>query len=141
MFESFKLEDLITYLETTSEESWLMGKCRSKDQTQHCLVSHIYNFAGGDEVAEVFTTRNGQSFNITKGSNGIDFFEERWATSYMFYPVNDGTNPNYPQATPKERCITYLKNLKDGKEKSTLDYWKEMDEILYKEKELAKTNT
>lgn len=132
MYNSFKLEDLITYLEATPEDSWLIGECRSKDETQHCLISHIYNFAGGDEVDEVYVKPNGKSVSITKGSNAIDFFEERWATTFMFYKVNDGKHPNYPQATAKERCIAYLKNLRDGKEKSTLDCWKEMDEILAK---------
>ena len=55
-----------------------------------------------------------------------DLFEARWATTFMIYPVNDGIplkwmNFKYDQATPRERIIAYLENLRDGKEKSTQD--------------------
>ena len=34
-----------------------------------------------------------------------DWFEANIATTYMIYPVNDGTAPRYQQKTAKERCI------------------------------------
>lgn len=37
----------------------------------------------------------------------------------MVYYVNDGKNKNYQQATPKQRCVAYLKDLQSGKAKTT----------------------
>lgn len=113
------INDLITYLEQTLEDSWRMGTCRSKDQKTHCVMSHIFNWGGGDEKNE-----NGYS----KGGQAWDWFENIWATTYMVYPVNDGENKKYQQATPKQRCLAYIKDLRDGKEKTTLDYEKEHTE-------------
>jgi len=45
----------------------------------------------------------------------------------MIYPVNDGENRAYPQGTPKERCIAYLKDLRDGKARTTQQIFDEED--------------
>lgn len=124
----FSLDELLVYLENTSDESWLVDKCRSKDHQQHCVISHIFNFGGGDEL---------DSKGNTKGGYAVAMFEEVYATTFMIYPVNDGKDPRYQQSTPKARCIAYIQALRDGKEKTTLDCWKEMDEFIKKEKELA----
>lgn len=111
----FKIDDLILYLEKTKPENWIVDKVRTKDG-RGCVMSHIFDFGGGDEKNEA---------GFTKGGEAWDFFEEVWATTYMIYPVNDGENKKYQQPTPKERCIAYLKDLRDGKEKTTQDYMNE----------------
>ena len=58
------------------------------------------------------------------GVEGLDFFEERWATMSMIFPVNDGQHEKYQQPTAKERCLAYLADLRDGKAKCTADYLK-----------------
>lgn len=67
----------------------------------------------------------GHLFDIG-GSKLMDEFEEI-ATTYMVYPVNDKLHPEYQQDTPKQRCIAYLKDLSDGKQKTTYDLMEEMD--------------
>jgi len=90
-------EEIITYLENTTEESWCMDVCRTKDG-RNCLLGHLFDL-GGNYLC--------------------DLFEECFATTYMFFPVNDGKHPEYQQATPKQRCIAYIKDLASGKQKTT----------------------
>jgi hypothetical protein len=93
-------EALLVYLENTSEDSWLVNRCRVTEAgvTRNCLRGHLLDFGGlGYE----------------------DIFHECIATEYMYYAVNDGTDPRYPQTTPKQRCIAYLQDLLSGKEKTT----------------------
>lgn len=97
----FNLDKLIEYLEGTSSDAWLLGHCRTKDGSQGCLMSHVFDWGGGDD---------GQ------GGAAVAIFEECIATTYMFFPINDGEDPRYPQPTAKERCIAYLKDIRDGKE-------------------------
>lgn len=42
-----------------------------------------------------------------------------WLRSTRIYPVNDGTNPRYPQETPKQRILAYLRALAAGDELTT----------------------
>lgn len=91
----FSLDEIISYLENTSEESWCTDVVKTKDD-KNCLLGHLFDF-GGNELCSWF---------------------EEIATTYMFYPVNDGENPNYQQPTPKQRCIAYIKDLKSGKAKT-----------------------
>lgn len=109
----FEINDLISYLEKTKETDWIVDRVRMPDG-KGCVMSHIFDFGGGD---------NRDSKGFTKGSIAWDFFEEVWATTYMIYPVNDGTDPRYKQSTPKQRVIAYLKDLAIGKEKNTRDHW------------------
>ena len=99
------IDNLIMHLETTDPDGWAMEVCATQDG-KLCLLGQIYAYAGGDEKTE-------------QANRVVDAFEEVWATTYMFFPVNDGKNPNYQQPTAKERCIAYLKDLRDGKTKST----------------------
>lgn len=118
----FKIQDLIDYLEKTNEDDWIVDRVRkSAEEKKGCVMSHIFDFGGGDERDES---------GFTKGGNAWDFFEEVFATTYMIYPVNDGENKKYQQKTAKERCIAYIKDLRDGKEKTTQDYLKE-DELRF----------
>jgi len=99
----FEIEDLIAYLETTPDSTWCVGLCRTGDRVQHCVLSHVLNFAGVE---------------------GLDFFEERWATTSMIFPVNDGEHETYQQATPKARCLAYLADLRDGKQQCAAAYFR-----------------
>lgn len=106
MGDKITLDGIIAYLEMTRDDEWNMQYCRSKCGTKNCLMGHLFNLGGGD---------NGD------GSALCSFFEEQYATSFMFYPINDGEDPRYPQTTPKQRILAYLCDLRDGKEKTTAD--------------------
>ncbi len=114
----FDIQDLIDYLEKTKEEAWITDVVR-KDDGRGCVMSHIFDFGGGDKRDESGFTTGGQAW---------DLFEAIWATTYMIYPVNDGENAKYQQPTPKQRCIAYIKDLRDGKEKNTLQLMEEWEE-------------
>lgn len=97
------LQTVIAYMETTTEDSWQTGTVRSKDGTKNCFFGHLFAMGGSDEQGDLLW----------------HWFEDRWATTYMIYPVNDGENPDYPQPTPKQRILAYLRDLTDGTAKST----------------------
>lgn len=103
------LNKIIDYLQSTSEDSWCCDVVKTKDG-KNCLFGHLFDYGGGD---------NGN------GSYVFEMFEELYATTYMVYPVNDGANKNYQQPTPKQRCIAYLENIRDGKEKTSCQLWDE----------------
>lgn len=123
MSYGFKIQDLINYLEKTKEEDWILWRCRTADG-KGCVMSHIFDFGGGDEKDADGYTLGGQSW---------DFFEECWATTYMIFPVNDGENKKYQQSTPKQRCLAYIKNLRDGIEKNTQQLFKESEQSMQRE--------
>lgn len=110
--DKFTIDAVINYCEQTREEEWMTGVCRSKDQTKNCLLGHIFNMGKDEE----------------ESNDLLNWFESCIATDYMFFPVNDGTNPNYQQPTPRLRCLAYLNDLKSGKAKTTLDYMKEYED-------------
>jgi hypothetical protein len=117
--ESFRMPDLIAYLEATAPDAWLTDRCRSQDGKQHCIYSHIFEFGGGDADG---------------GSHFCDLFEECIATTYMLFSVNDGTNPDYQQATAKERCIAYFTAIHEGREPNVnqleAEGWEEMKRLV-----------
>lgn len=104
-----KLSDLkpfIAYLENTGEDEWQVNVVRNKGNTRNCMFGHLVNwFYGKDWEGNI--------------SPAWDWFEEMWSTSYQIYPINDGQNPRYQQATPKQRVVAYLKNLWLGLEMDT----------------------
>lgn len=100
--ETAGLGSIIAHMEATGEDSWQMDVVRSKDGTKNCFFGHLFAMGGDDK----------------RGSELWNAFEERWATTYMIYPVNDGTHSRYGQPTPKQRILAYLRNLLDGTEKS-----------------------
>ena len=102
MNKSFDINEFIKYCESTEENEWCVDVVRTRDG-KNCLFGHLFAFAGNDYL----------------GCQFWDMFEECWATTYMVYPVNDGENERYQQKTPKQRCVAYLKNLRDGLEKTT----------------------
>lgn len=100
------LDDFISYCEATTESEWQIDTVRNKGNTSNCLFGHLINWYYG----------KGYKGNII---TAWDFFEDAWATTFFVYLVNDGRNPNYPQPTPRQRCIQLLKNLNDGSELTT----------------------
>lgn len=119
----FRLQELIDYLKKTPEEDWITNVCRRGNR--NCLMGHIFEFGGGETKSE------GEQRN--NGSFACDFFEAFYATTYMFYPVNDGLHPRYKQKSAKERCIAYLENMRDGKEKTSIQLFEEYDKIMSNE--------
>jgi hypothetical protein len=102
MEDKFSLEAIINFLEGTTEESWCTDVVKTEDG-KSCLFGHIFDFGGKD----------------------LFYWFENIANTYMVYPVNDGENPKYQQPTPKQRCIAYLKNLQNGKEKTIYELLEE----------------
>lgn len=109
------LSRIIAYMEATPDESWTTDVVRTKDG-KNCFYGHLHALGGGD--------------NQHGGSQLWDYFEECYATTYMLYPVNDGENPKYPQASAKHRVIVYLKDLELGKEKTTHQLMAEDEQAL-----------
>lgn len=99
------LGPFIQYLTDTSEDEWAVGVVRTKDG-KNCSFGHLVNWYYGP----------GYEGTI---SGVWDIFEEMWMTTYVIYPINDGQNPEYRQATPKQRVLAYMKNLWLGQEVDT----------------------
>jgi hypothetical protein len=106
------IDNIIEYLENTTEESWCLDVVKTKEGG-NCLFGHLFDMGG---------------------SRLMDLFEDQFATTFMVYPVNDGTNPKYQQSTPKQRCLAYVKDLKSGVAQTTQDIYKEYDEEIRNEK-------
>lgn len=97
------LDGVISYMETTPEDAWQVNTVRSEDGSTNCFFGHLFNMGAND----------------AEGSALWDAFESTWATTYRLYPVNDGKNPSYPQATPRQRVLAFLRDLRDGKAMTT----------------------
>jgi hypothetical protein len=97
------IQEIIDYMEATTESSWCMDKVRVGNT--NCFFGHLVNMGK----------------NETERCKLWEIFEECWATTYMIYPVNDGEHPKYQQPTPKQRVIAYLKDLRDKKEMNTYE--------------------
>lgn len=113
----FLLARFIKYLEKTTDDQWMIDKCGEPEMKKWCVMGHLFCWASGKKKDE---KRANRIFN---------YFEERIATTYMIYPVNDGLHSNYSQSTPKERCIEYLQNIKNGIEKTTSDHFRDYENI------------
>ena len=101
------LERVVRFLERTESEKWCTGVVKTKEN-QSCVMGHVFDM-GGDYFWSMF--------------------EEIYATTFMIYPVNDGDHPDYQQATPKERVISYLKDMLEGKVKTTIDHMNDYDNM------------
>ena len=127
-----RLQWLITQLAAIDPARWQTDTVRGRDaagQETNCFFGHVFNLGGGDTPS-----RTGRG---NTGSELWDWFEERWSTTYRIYPVNDGTDPAYPQATPAARILAYLADLRDGKQLSTHESM-ERDYQFYLAEEAAK---
>lgn len=100
------IDSFIDYLETTDDNEWCEDVVRTKGNEKNCVMGHLVNWYFGKDYEG-------------KLEPVWSLFQEMWATTYMLYPVNDGENEKYQQETPKERTIAYLKDLRDGNEKTT----------------------
>lgn len=94
------LDEIIAMVEATDEDAWQTGTVRSADSTRNCFFGHL--FAHGEKLG------GERHANILWQA-----FEDSWATTYVIYPVNDGTNPRYPQPTPRQRILAYLTDLRE----------------------------
>lgn len=103
----FGIDEIIDYMSKTDESEWCTNVVRSENK--NCFFWHLHKMCKDDDEA---------TFNW-------DMFEEQWATTYMIYPVNDGENPKYQQSTPKQRVISYLKDLKSWNTKTSNQLMKE----------------
>lgn len=115
------IDAIIAYMEATTEESWLTDVVRSKDQSRNCFFGHLFAMGGDDETANYWWA----------------LFEETYATTYMIFPVNDGSDPGYPQTTPRQRIVAYLRDLRDGKTPTTQDHMRAMEAEWAAEDDLA----
>lgn len=97
------LTAFINYLKNTTIDSWCTDVYRTKDN-KNCLFGHLVAFVGDDNC-----------------NAAIDIFENLYATTYMVFPVNDGTSETYTQDNPRDRCIAYLQNMLEGKEHTTVE--------------------
>ena len=100
------LDRIIGYFESTSEDSWAVDVVRTQTG-RNCIFGHLHAMGGGDEEMG--------------GSHLMDYFEEAFCTTWRMYEVNDGHLPEYQQSTPRQRCLAYLYNLRDGKELTTYE--------------------
>lgn len=109
----FNPQNLLEYLKRTEEENWCTDVVKTSTG-QSCLIGHVFDWAGGDS-------------DIKRANQAMDLFEIIFATSYMFYPVNDGKDKRYPQPTPKQRCVAYFEDLLSGKEKTSYQLMQEYE--------------
>ena len=96
------LDSIIAYMDATEDDAWRVDTVRSADGTTNCFFGHLFNMGGND----------------ARGNELWSGFENLWASTYMLYPINDGTDSRYPQATPKQRVLAYLRDLKSGAAKN-----------------------
>lgn len=108
-----RLAKIIDYVKATHENEWCTDVVRNSDGA-NCLFGHMSKMDGTDKAY-------GEAW---------DWFEETWGTTYYVYPINDGTNPEYQQPTPKQRITAYLDRLLSGEEQCMAEYWERMSEEL-----------
>jgi hypothetical protein len=76
-----RLKQLIAYMETTTDDQWLMDRVSSEGNKQNCCLGHVF-FIGGDDE--------------TKCNEWWNWFENAVATEYLIFPVNDGRHRSCP---------------------------------------------
>lgn len=103
------LQPFIQYLIETGEDEWATGVVRTKDG-KNCLFGHLVKWHYGE----------GYEGSI---SRVWDVFESMWMSTYVIYRINDGEHQGYPQSTPKQRVIMYIKNLWLGVEVDMQTGW------------------
>jgi hypothetical protein len=102
-YKSF-LRDFIPYLESKPEDEWIDIIFANKDTSKRCVIYHFLGFVGQDHPG-------------AKCSNNLDWYEANVCfIQQAGCNINDTKSENYPQDTPKQRSIAYLKNLLEGRE-------------------------
>ena len=100
-----KLRKLIKRLKNTREDQWCVDIVRTKDDKANCLFGHLFAI-----------------YKDNKRANYLwDWFENCISTDFMIYPINDGKNKDYQQATPKARCLAYLDDILHDKKLTTAE--------------------
>lgn len=102
------LDDLIERLRSTEEQDWQTQTCRSDDGRRNCLLGQLFRIgeeAGDEDYSNAL----------------VEVFEDRWSTSFQYFPINDGTNPRYPQDSARDRVVAFLEALRDARELRTFD--------------------
>jgi len=105
-----KLGEIINHIKYTNVSDWCKDVVRTKDGLKNCLFGHVFNMGKDNKEANQWWD-----------------FMEMVATTYMVYPVNDGSHPKYKQNNPRDRCVAYLEDILSGEEKTTVQL---MDEEL-----------
>ena len=109
------INNIIQYLQDTKEEDWCIDVVRKDNK--NCFFGHIFNYGlNGIDIP------NYGSFDGEKGANALwDWFENAVASTDRIYPVNDGEDLDYQQATPRERCIAFIQDILTGKKPNTFE--------------------
>jgi hypothetical protein len=97
------LDPVIAYMEETEEDAWRVDTVRSADGATNCFFGHLFNMGGND----------------ARGNELWNGFENAWASTFMLFSINDGTDRRYLQETPKQRVLAYLRDLNSGAAKTT----------------------
>lgn len=103
------IEAVIAHMEGTDESAWLTDVVRSADGSRNCFFGHLFSMGADDR----------------EGTRLWDWFESEYSTTYSVYPINDGDHPGYRQETPKQRVLAYLRDLRDGRAKTTMQVMEE----------------
>ena len=122
------LDDIIQMVEETAEGAWQVDVVRSTDGARNCFFGHLHAYGTqraadltADTIPAFIRQRNPSlSAQDCFASQLWDWFECAYATTYAIYPVNDGTNPDYQQPTPRQRVLAYLRALASGDELTTM---------------------
>jgi hypothetical protein len=98
--EKFTVDYFINKFEAIPEEKWCIGEfINQKDQC--CALGHC--------------GRRLDRLNGLEDSALVDLILIRISTLRPLYgivSINDGDDPNYPQATPKQRVLAALRDIK-----------------------------
>lgn len=103
-----RLIQLIARLEKTTDDEWITDKVRSGNQ--NCVFGHVFAMGGDNERLS---------------NEWWNWFDWHVCSTFVIYPVNDGTDERYPQATPKARILALLADILSGAVKCT---WESMEE-------------
>lgn len=128
------LDDIIAMVEVSSEDAWQVDVVRSADGTRNCFFGHLHAYGMHlaahltDDILPDYLRHTGATAPEWVATQLWDWFENEWASTYAIYPVNDGTNPRYPQPTPRTRVLAYLHALRSGEQMTT---FQQMDADFY----------
>lgn len=103
------LSAFIPYLESKPEDEWIDVVFANKDTSKRCVIYHFLGFVG-------------QDYPSAKCSSNLDWYEGNVCfIQQAGCNINDTKSDRYPQETPKQRSIAYLKNLLEGKELTPME--------------------
>lgn len=123
------LGSLRAHLAATGAEDWQTQVCRSADGSRNCLLGHVFEWGIAQrEALGALGARTRDLSDDQLGSAAVQAFEELWATSYVYFGVNDGHHSRYQQATARERVLAFVDDLAAGRMLTTLesmdaDFW------------------